>query len=100
MRPLKPLILPLRGQILIEASAGTGKTYTIALLFLRLLLEQELAVDEILVVTFTDAAVEELRGRIRQRIRDAVDVLEGGGPNDPLLRELLDKAGLDEQGQL
>jgi exodeoxyribonuclease V beta subunit len=97
MRPLNPLTLPLRGQILIEASAGTGKTYTIALLFLRLLLEQELAVDEILVVTFTDAAVEELRGRIRQRIRDALDVLEGHGPDDPLLRKLLDKAGLNER---
>jgi exodeoxyribonuclease V beta subunit len=89
MHPLDPLTLSLRGQILIEASAGTGKTYTIALLFLRLLLEQELAVDEILVVTFTKAAVEELRGRIRQRIRDALDVLEGGGPDDPRLRGLL-----------
>ncbi|CAK8718119.1 DNA 3'-5' helicase [Candidatus Electronema halotolerans] len=97
MRPLNPLTLPLRGQILIEASAGTGKTYTIALLFLRLLLEQELAVDEILVVTFTDAAVEELRDRIRKRIREALDVLEGGGPNDPLLHKLLDKAGRNEQ---
>ncbi len=97
MRPLNPLTLPLRGQILIEASAGTGKTYTIALLFLRLLLEKELAVDEILVVTFTDAAVEELRGRIRQRIRDAVDVLEGHGPDDPLLHKLLAKAGLNER---
>ncbi|WP_417910474.1 exodeoxyribonuclease V subunit beta [Candidatus Electronema sp. PJ] len=93
MRPLHPLALPLHGQILIEASAGTGKTYTIALLFLRLLLEQELAVDEILVVTFTKAAVEELRGRIRQRIRDALDVLEGHGPEDQLLHGLLQQAG-------
>ncbi|MCW5206566.1 exodeoxyribonuclease V subunit beta [Desulfobulbus sp. F5] len=89
MHPLDPLTLRLRGQILIEASAGTGKTYTIALLFLRLLLEQGLSVDEILVVTFTEAAAEELRGRIRQRIRDALDVLEGQGPDDPLLHELL-----------
>ena len=92
MRPLHPLTLNLHGQILIEASAGTGKTYTIALLFLRLLLERGLSVDEILVVTFTKAATEELRGRIRQRIRDALDVLEGRGPDDPLLRELLDNA--------
>lgn len=89
MHPLNPLTLRLRGQVLIEASAGTGKTYTIALLFLRLLLEQGLSVDEILVVTFTEAAAEELRGRIRQRIRDALDVLEGQGPDDPLLHELL-----------
>ncbi|MCI5158235.1 MAG: hypothetical protein D3906_07290, partial [Candidatus Electrothrix sp. AUS1_2] len=92
MRPLHPLTLNLHGQILIEASAGTGKTYTIALLFLRLLLERGLSVDEILVVTFTKAATEELRGRIRQRIRDALDVLEGQGPDDPLLRDLLDNA--------
>lgn len=92
MHPLHPLTLSLHGQILIEASAGTGKTYTIALLFLRLLLEQGLSVDEILVVTFTKAATEELRGRIRQRIRDALDVLQGRGPDDRLLQELLDKA--------
>ena len=92
MHPLNPLTLNLHGQILIEASAGTGKTYTIALLFLRLLLEKGLSVDEILVVTFTKAATEELRGRIRQRIRDALDVLEGQGPNDPLLQELLVKS--------
>ncbi|MCI5150768.1 MAG: hypothetical protein D3916_15525, partial [Candidatus Electrothrix sp. MAN1_4] len=92
MHPLHPLTLTLHGQILIEASAGTGKTYTIALLFLRLLLERGLSVDEILVVTFTKADTEELRGRIRQRIRDALDVLEGRGPDDPLLLELLDTA--------
>jgi exodeoxyribonuclease V beta subunit len=93
MRPLNPLTLPLRGQILIEASAGTGKTYTIAQLFLRLLLEQELAVDEILVVTFTNAAAEELRGRIRQRIRDGLDALENGAAPDQNLHELLRQAG-------
>jgi len=93
MLPLNPLALPLRGQILIEASAGTGKTYTIALLFLRLLLEQELAAEEILVVTFTKAAAEELRGRIRQRIRDALDVLENGTQDDQNLHDLLAQAG-------
>ena len=45
----------LEGTNLIEASAGTGKTYTIAGLFLRLLLEKRLSVKEILVVTFTEA---------------------------------------------
>ncbi len=92
MQPLNPLTLNLQGQILIEASAGTGKTYTIALLFLRLLLEKGLSVDEILVVTFTRAATEELRDRIRQRIREALDVLEGQETDDPLLRDLLDRA--------
>jgi exodeoxyribonuclease V beta subunit len=91
MLPLNPLTLPLRGQILIEASAGTGKTYTIALLFLRLLVEQHLGVDEILVVTFTNAAAEELRSRIRLRIRDGLDVLEERA-DDPILRQLLAQA--------
>jgi exodeoxyribonuclease V beta subunit len=68
--------LPLRRQRLIEASAGTGKTYTIGILYLRLLLglgdenafPRPLSVEEILVVTFTEAATNELRGRIRERI--------------------------------
>ncbi|MGX9728807.1 MAG: exodeoxyribonuclease V subunit beta [Candidatus Electronema sp. VV] len=97
MLALNPLTLPLRGQILIEASAGTGKTYTIAQLFLRLLLEQELAVDEILVVTFTKAAAEELRGRIRQRIRDGLDALERGAADDQNLAALLAQAGDTEK---
>ncbi len=91
MQPLNPLTLPLQGQILIEASAGTGKTYTIGLLFLRLLMERGLSVDRILVVTFTRAATEELRGRIRQRIREALDVLTGRSPGDQSLQELMAK---------
>lgn len=89
MQPLDPLQLPLRGQILIEASAGTGKTYTLALLVLRLLLERELSIDQILVVTFTRAATEELRGRIRLRLREALDLVEGGICDDPTLRQMI-----------
>ena len=70
---LDPLRLPLQGERLIEASAGTGKTFTIAALYLRLLLglggnaafPRPLSVEELLVVTFTEAATAELRGRIR-----------------------------------
>ena len=65
----KPKI-PLSGLRLIEASAGTGKTHTITELFLRLILEKELTVNQILVVTHTEAATEELRDRIRTRLRD------------------------------
>lgn len=61
----------LAGQRLIEASAGTGKTYTIAALYLRLVLECGFAVGRILVVTFTRAATAELAGRIRQRLAEA-----------------------------
>ena len=67
---------PLTGRRLIEASAGTGKTYNIANLYLRLLLGEEnrapLTVGQILVVTFTRAATSELRGRIREKIESAL----------------------------
>ncbi|MBE0439951.1 MAG: exodeoxyribonuclease V subunit beta [Gammaproteobacteria bacterium] len=60
----------LSGMNLIEASAGTGKTYTLAELYLRLVLEQNLKVEQILVVTYTRAATEELRDRLRQKLAD------------------------------
>jgi exodeoxyribonuclease V beta subunit len=95
MQPLDPLELPLNGCLLLEASAGTGKTYTLALLFLRLLLEQGLSVDQILVVTFTRAATGELRDRIRRRIREALLMLDQQGAEDQLLRALLDRLSPD-----
>ncbi len=75
---------PLDGIRQIEASAGTGKTWTICGLYLRLLLERRLAVQDILVVTFTNAATAELRERIRQRIVDTLAWLqpERGGHVD------------------
>ncbi len=60
------------GSTLIEASAGTGKTYTITLLVLRFIVEQNIPIQHILVVTFTNAATEELRDRIRQRLLIAI----------------------------
>lgn len=66
--PATPLPL---GPTLIEASAGTGKTFTLAGLFLRLLLEYGLSHRSILIVTYTEAATEDLRGRIRARLAEA-----------------------------
>ncbi|WP_305042373.1 exodeoxyribonuclease V subunit beta [Geoalkalibacter sp.] len=83
------LTSPLRGRNLIEASAGTGKTFTIAAIYLRLVVEQGLSVDQILVVTFTEAATRELRDRLRQRLRGAFEVFRGGPTTDPLLTGLL-----------
>jgi exodeoxyribonuclease V beta subunit len=57
--------LALDRNAIIEASAGTGKTYTIEHLVARLLLETCSSIDRILVVTFTEKATGELRGRIR-----------------------------------
>ena len=78
---------PLDGRNLIEASAGTGKTYAIAGLFLRLIVEKRLAPSDILVVTYTVAATEELRDRIRKMIREALDVLAGKATDKPFLAE-------------
>jgi len=65
--------IPLMGRHLIEASAGTGKTYNITRIYLRLLLERELKVEEILLMTFTKDATQELRGRIDAFIREALN---------------------------
>ncbi|MGD9942918.1 MAG: exodeoxyribonuclease V subunit beta [Burkholderiaceae bacterium] len=107
--PLDPLRFPLRGSRLIEASAGTGKTFTIAALYLRLVLGhgrgdgqdgggeafgRALTPPEILVVTFTDAATKELRERIRARLAEAADVFladpaqRGCPPGTDLLHDL------------
>ncbi|EIJ71454.1 exodeoxyribonuclease V subunit beta [Pasteurella bettyae] len=81
--PLNPISTPLNSIVLIEASAGTGKTFTMVSLYLRLLLQigencfnKPLSVEEILVVTFTEAATQELRERIRNRIHLAKQQFE------------------------
>ena len=98
--PLNAMTFPLHGARLIEASAGTGKTFTIAGLYLRLLLghgtsetkhQVPLTVDQILVVTFTEAATAELRDRIRARIHDARLAFARGKSSDPVIKPLLDE---------
>ncbi|MBV1870910.1 MAG: UvrD-helicase domain-containing protein, partial [Gammaproteobacteria bacterium] len=96
---LDPFSFPLQGTHLIEASAGTGKTYTITSLYLRLLLGhgdlftgfgRPLGVSEILLVTFTEAATQELKGRIRTRINQAKQAfLKGSAKGDAVLETLL-----------
>ena len=96
---LDPLRLPLTGERLIEASAGTGKTFTIAALYLRLLLglggsaafPRPLTVEELLVVTFTEAATEELRGRIRSNIHELRISCLRETTDNPLYARLLDE---------
>ena len=73
---LDVLFYPINGIQLIEASAGTGKTWNICALYLRLLVEEVLPVEKILVVTFTNAATAELRERIRSQIIQALLWLE------------------------
>ncbi len=102
---LDPLTLPLHGSRLIEASAGTGKTFTIALLYVRLVLGGSHADDdsafarpltppEILVMTFTNAATQELRERIRRRLVEAADAFldeDDASAHDTLLIALRDQ---------
>ncbi len=68
IRDWRDLNLAQGGRSLIEASAGTGKTWTISVLYLRLLLEEKLSPRQIVVTTFTNAAAEELRERLRARL--------------------------------
>lgn len=86
-----PLGTRLKGINLIEASAGTGKTYAITSLFLRLVTELNLMPEEILVVTFTDAATKELRERIRKRLRETRDFLAGSENSDTFLINLVNR---------
>ena len=98
---LQPLHFPLWGSRLIEASAGTGKTWTIAALYLRLVLghgdaegfTRPLMPPDILVMTFTRAATRELSDRIRARLIEAVQCFRGEAEpaaHDTFLRDLRD----------
>jgi exodeoxyribonuclease V beta subunit len=70
------LRLPLRGIQLIEASAGTGKTFTVATIYARLVIALGLPVPSLLAVTYTEAATKELRAQLRERLVLARDLLE------------------------
>nr|MBF0223406.1 exodeoxyribonuclease V subunit beta [Desulfobulbaceae bacterium] len=101
---LNPVHIPLNGVHLIEASAGTGKTYSITGLYVRLLIEEQLRSEEILVVTYTEAACKELRDAIRSRVSDAFRLCKGrqegeqdGCINDSFLEELFDN--YEKQGK-
>ncbi len=107
LRPLDPWTLPLTGTSLIEASAGTGKTYTLTTLYVRLLVEARMQPREILVVTYTNAATAELRERVRERILEVLAAGERAARSEPLgddpdteqrLRDLAAKAAADPDG--
>ena len=93
LAPLDPLHLPLQGIRLIEASAGTGKTWTLAALYLRLVLghggQAPQLPAQILVVTFTRAATAELRERIRERLATAAAAFRGQREADDFLQQLI-----------
>ncbi|MEI6847863.1 MAG: exodeoxyribonuclease V subunit beta [Chlorobiaceae bacterium] len=88
MKKLDYTFVGLSGMNLIEASAGTGKTYAIASIYLRLLIEKKLTPDQILVVTYTEAATQELRSKIRNRITEALNISVEHLGEDPFLESL------------
>jgi exodeoxyribonuclease V beta subunit len=94
MRPLDVKMLPLEGTVCIEASAGTGKTFTIGLIVLRLVMERELDLDKLAVVTYTEAATAELVDRITRFARVALMAAEGSGTEarDEEIANLVDAA--------
>jgi exodeoxyribonuclease V beta subunit len=94
MKPLNTLTFPLSGPSLIEASAGTGKTYTIVNLFLRLLLGHRcsaLGIEQILLVTFTQAATAELKTRIGDKLRQSYLDFYAGHSGDPFVQQLIEE---------
>jgi exodeoxyribonuclease V beta subunit len=95
MNPFDSEKIELKGSNLIEASAGTGKTYSIAILVLRLLLEKRMPIQEILLVTFTDAAAAELKERTARFIRTALkeaDVSSEDAAKDKTIWRIVHKA--------
>lgn len=98
---LEVLKTPLEKANLIEASAGTGKTYSIAVLMLRLLLEKKMPIEKILLVTFTEDAAKELKSRSAHFIRSGLMELEHpGSVEDPNIREIVDNGPPEEYRQL
>ena len=89
MQTFEPFEADLRGTTLVEASAGTGKTFTITTLVVRLVLEEQLGIDQILVVTFTEAAAAELRERVRSRLLDALLAFDAPDEVDPQLGDFI-----------
>ena len=105
--PEKPLVnealpldvgsMTLSGRHIIEASAGTGKTYNITRVVIRLLLEKQVELKKILIVTFTKAATEELKGRIAKEINSLLDTLQNAPASiDSLFCSFISNIQIDE----
>lgn len=86
-----------RGITVLEASAGTGKTYSIAQLLVRFVAEEGVPVEQVLIVTFTRLATEELKDRLRRRLSEAAACLRGEEAGDPLLQAWAAQAPDDQR---
>ena len=97
----QPIDVGLDGDLLVEASAGTGKTYALTTLVARLIVESGWRIDDLLIVTFTVAATGELRTRVRNTLCDALEVARGNHEGDGLAGDLVrrwraERIGRDE----
>ena len=97
METLEVTEVALEKSNVIEAGAGTGKTYSIAILVLRLILEKKIPVQEILMVTFTKAAVAELETRIREFIALAYQSAQGIPIEDDTIQAIVAES-INQQG--
>ena len=88
------------GPLMIEASAGTGKTYTLSSLATRLVVEQGLPIGRLLMVTFSRSAAAELRSRVRLRLLAAAADFASGETTDPLFATLMETDRLERLGKL
>ena len=86
--------VPLDNKNLIEASAGTGKTYSVAIMVMRLILEKDIRINQILMVTFTKAAVAELEERIRRFVRFAERYADGENIGDDSIKKIVDSVAI------
>ncbi len=85
-----PVSCPMEGCFLVEAGAGTGKTYAITRIYLRMIAEKGFLVNEVLVVTFTVAATQELKHRLRRTLQEALEYFSTGQFDDENLKAVLD----------
>lgn len=87
-------------RLLLEASAGSGKTWMLTGLYIRLLLEKDVTVEEILVLTFTKLATKELKDRIQIRLRQSLQALKyQDGGDDPFLQKLVQRYADSEKAR-
>ncbi|WP_421774522.1 exodeoxyribonuclease V subunit beta [Gracilimonas sp.] len=100
-KPLPIFEAPLNGVSLVEASAGTGKTYNITSLYVRAVLEKGLEPSQILVMTFTEAATAELKFRLRSRLKESLKAIkEGEAGKDDFLQQLISQQYEDAENKL
>ena len=100
MAHFDPINVPLQENNIVEASAGTGKTFSIGLLVLRLLIEKKLPIKKILMVTFTNAAVAELASRIRSFLAKAIKAAEGAEIGEDDIMTIVEKYKTDDTIEL